>query len=200
MPVCGFIGQPVVTFYARSMPDASNPIFTIGHSSRPLDEFLQLLDESAIEVVVDVRRLPGSRAFPHYNAELLAVSLAEKQIDYWHLETLCGRRSKRDLEGAEPEEFWTNASFARYAAYARSSAFSTGLDELLERSRAQRCTLMCSEAVWWRCHRRIITDHLLALGETVCHIMGPGEVTEATLTRGALMREGTVVYPHTDAA
>ena len=182
------------------MPDAPNPIFTIGHSSRPLDDFLALLAGSDIQCVVDVRRLPGSRAFPQYNADALVASLAGRSIDYWHLDSLCGRRSKRDLEGAPPEDFWSNASFARYAAYARGAAFAQGLDELLQRARRQRCVVMCSEAVWWRCHRRIITDHLLARGETVCHIMGPGKVTTATLTRGARMRDGEVIYPHADAA
>lgn len=170
-------------------------VFTIGHSSRPLHAFLDLLDESAIECVVDVRRLPGSRRFPHYDADALAASLAEKGIDYWHLEALCGRRSAGELDGAAPERFWTNASFARYAAYAHSAAFAHGLDALMDRARRQRCAVMCSEAVWWRCHRRIITDHLLARGCDVRHIMGAGKVVAATLTRGAQLHDGTVIYP-----
>lgn len=170
-------------------------IFSVGHSSRTLDDFLALLTESGIECVVDVRRLPGSRAFPHFNADALAGSLANSDIGYWHLDALCGRRSARELAGAPPENFWTNASFARYAAYARSKAFTLALHELIDRARHQRCTLMCSEAVWWRCHRRIIADHLIALGCTVNHIMAPGKVDAATLTRGAMIRDGEVIYP-----
>jgi uncharacterized protein (DUF488 family) len=181
--------------YAGHMLDVSTTVFTIGHSSRPLDAFLALLDESDMQCVVDVRRLPGSRSFPQYNGDALAVSLTAHGIDYWHLKALCGRRSKGELHGAPPEDFWTNASFARYAAYARSATFAHGLDELLQRARRQRCVLMCSEAVWWRCHRRIITDHLLARGATVCHIMGPGKITTATLTRGARVRNAEVIYP-----
>ncbi|MEO8803224.1 MAG: DUF488 domain-containing protein [Rudaea sp.] len=177
------------------MNHAATIVFTIGHSSRPLAEFLDLLGESNIECVVDVRRLPGSNSFPQYNADALQATLAEHGIDYWHLEALCGRRSKRDLDGAAPEDFWTNASFARYAAYARGAAFARGLEELMQRARIQRCTLMCSEAVWWRCHRRIITDHLLARGCEVRHIMGAGKVVTATLTLGAKVRNGDVVYP-----
>lgn len=176
----------------------STTVFTIGHSSRPLDAFLALLDESHMQCVVDVRRLPGSHSFPQYNGDALAASLTEHGIDYWHLKALCGRRSKGELHGAPPEDFWTNTSFARYAAYARSATFAQGLDELLQRARRQRCVLMCSEAVWWRCHRRMITDHLLAHGVTVCHIMGPGKITAATLTRGALVRNAEVIYPKTD--
>ena len=182
------------------MDSPSLQMFTIGHSSRPLAAFLTLLDESNIECVVDVRRLPGSRSFPQYNADALAASLASRGIDYWHLDALCGRRSTGELHGVAPEAFWSNASFARYAAYARSDAFADGLRELMQRARQQRCAVMCSEAVWWRCHRRIIADHLLALGVSVCHIMGPGKVVAATLTRGSQVRNGEIIYPQPEAA
>ncbi|MGH8042792.1 MAG: DUF488 family protein [Rudaea sp.] len=177
------------------MSAPSTPVFTIGHSSRPLDDFLGLLAEADIDCVVDVRRLPGSRAFPQYNADAFAVSLAAHDIDYWHLAALCGRRIKCELQDVPIEDFWSNASFARYAAYARSAEFAHGLQELEQRAREQRCVLMCSEAVWWRCHRRIIADHLLAHGLPVCHIMGPGKLVPASLTRGAQVRNGQVVYP-----
>ena len=170
-------------------------IFTIGHSTRPIDAFLELLAESRIECVVDVRRLPGSRRFPQYNAEALEESLASQDIDYWHLEPLCGRRSKAELESSIADAFWRNASFGRYAAHARSTAFENGLEALLNRAHEQRCALMCSEAVWWRCHRRIIADHLLARGVSVFHIMGLGNVVAAELTRGAILDNGNVIYP-----
>ncbi|MEO8361403.1 MAG: DUF488 domain-containing protein [Vicinamibacteria bacterium] len=177
------------------MSDAAPCVFTIGHSSRPLDKFLGPLTESGIECVVDVRRLPGSRSFPQYNAEALAASLSASGIDYWHLPELCGRRTVGELDGAAPESFWSNTSFARYAAYARGDAFVRGLDELLLRAARQRCILMCSEAVWWRCHRRIIADHLIARGQHVFHIMGPGALVAASLTHGALTKDGGVIYP-----
>ncbi|MGV8961353.1 MAG: DUF488 family protein [Stenotrophomonas sp.] len=173
----------------------STPIFTVGHSTRPLDEFLSLLAESNIGCVVDVRRLPGSRRCPQYNADALASTLEAQHIGYWHLAALCGRRTQRELDGAAPEAFWRNASFARYAAYARSAAFGQGLQALLERASSQRCVVMCSEAVWWRCHRRIIADHLLARGVTVFHILGKGQINAATLTTGAIVRGTEVIYP-----
>ncbi|MEO6518003.1 MAG: DUF488 domain-containing protein [Pseudoxanthomonas sp.] len=177
------------------MVSAATRIFTVGHSSRPLDEFLGLLSESHIECVVDVRRLPGSRSFPHYNADALALSLSAHDIDYGYVPALCGRRTRAELGGATPESFWTNASFARYAAYARGPVFAQGLAELMERARHQHCAVMCAEAVWWRCHRRIIADHLLARGVAVCHIMGKGQITTATLTTGARLQQGEVIYP-----
>ncbi|HSX65228.1 MAG TPA: DUF488 domain-containing protein [Pseudoxanthomonas sp.] len=171
-------------------------IFTIGHSSRSLDEFMGLLSESQIECIVDVRRLPGSRRYPQYDVEALADTLKASGIEYWHLLALCGRRTKAELDGAPPEDFWTNASFARYAAYARGAAFRQGLDDLMDRAAAPvRCALMCSEAVWWRCHRRIIADHLLARGIVVHHILGAGQIQAAPLTAGARLSGSEVVYP-----
>lgn len=170
-------------------------IFSVGHSSRPLGDFLGLLAASRIECVVDVRRLPGSRAFPQYDAGPLAASLAEMGIAYWHLDALCGRRTTRESAAVTPETFWTNASFARYAAYARGEQFARGLRELIHRASRERCAVMCAEAVWWRCHRRIIADHLIARRVSVQHVMGPGNVEEATLTQGAYVRAEMVVYP-----
>ncbi len=93
-------------------------------------------------------------------------------------------------------DFWTNRSFHRYADYALSPAFHAGLDQLIAQGHAQRCAIMCSEAVWWRCHRRIVSDYLVARGETVLHIMGPSRVEPARLTAGAVVRpDGTIVYP-----
>ena len=177
------------------MDGLARTLFTIGHSTLPLQEFLGLLDASRIECVVDVRRLPGSSRFPQYDVDTLALSLGEHGIDYWYLQALCGRRSNRDLGGRPLETFWSNSSFARYAAYARGDAFAEGLQDLLRRAEAQRCALMCSEAVWWRCHRRIISDHLLARAACVLHIMGPGKVDVASLTRGARIESENVVYP-----
>lgn len=182
------------------MTASEHPIYTLGHSSRPLDAFLALLEESRIGCVVDVRRLPGSRAFPQYDADPLSKSLAEAGIRYQHVLPLCGRRTQRELHGRPSEEFWTNASFARYAAWARGAEFSAGLEELIEYARLDRCVVMCAEAVWWRCHRRIIADHLLARCHQVIHILGQHIAVPATLTQGALVHEGKVVYPDPQAA
>ena len=170
-------------------------IHTIGHSTRPLDEFLGLLQTASIECVVDVRRLPGSRAYPQYNADALQQSLADVGIEYWHLVALAGRRRASEVPANDHEVFWTNPSFRRYAAYARTSEFHDGLRELEQRAARQACVVMCAEAVWWRCHRRIISDYLIADGIRVLHIMGTGKVEVATLTKGASVIDGQLVYP-----
>lgn len=170
-------------------------VYTIGHSTRPLQEFLDLLKAASIQCVVDVRRLPGSNAYPQYNADALQQSLAEAGIEYWHLTALTGRRRASEVPRLEETSFWTNASFARYAAYAHTQDFHDGLRALEERATRQACAVMCAEAVWWRCHRRIISDYLIADGLRVLHIMGPGKVDIATLTKGACVVDGQPVYP-----
>jgi uncharacterized protein (DUF488 family) len=174
---------------------ATPAIYTIGHSTRSLEGFLDLLAASAIECVVDVRRFPGSRAYPHFNAEPLSAALARAGIDYWHAVVLGGRRRAGEVIDNSARSFWTNASFARYASHARTAAFREALSTLQERAASQRCALMCAEAVWWRCHRRIIADHLIARGCPVLHIMGPGNVVAAEVTAGARIVDGDVVYP-----
>ncbi len=170
-------------------------IHTIGHSTRLLEEFIDLLQAASIQCVVDVRRLPGSNAYPQYNADVLQQSLADVGIGYWHLTAIAGRRRASEVPKLEETPFWTNASFARYAAYAHTPEFHQGLRELELRAAQQACALMCAEAVWWRCHRRIITDYLLADGLRVLHIMGAGKVEVATLTKGACVVDGQPVYP-----
>lgn len=179
------------------MHDAAAPdsIFTIGHSSRPLTDFLALLAESAVACVADVRRLPGSRAFPQYDADALRESLAQAGIDYVHMAALGGRR-RRSLPADDTRNaMWRNASFRRYADYALTPDFAEGLAQLEARARRQCCAVMCAEAVWWRCHRRIIADHLIARGWKVMHIMGPDKIVPATLTPGAHVANGEVTYP-----
>lgn len=170
-------------------------IHTIGHSTRPLEEFIGLLQAASIRCVVDVRRLPGSNAYPHYNADALQRSLADVGIDYWHVDALAGRRRASEVPDVGEATFWTNPSFRRYAAYAHTREFHAGLQALEQRAARQACTVMCAEAVWWRCHRRIISDYLLADGVRVLHIMGPGKVDVATLTKGACVIDGQLVYP-----
>ena len=177
------------------MTSTRPPVYTIGHSTRPIDVFLDLLGESRIECVVDVRRLPGSRAFPHFDADALRAALAQGGIDYWHAVALGGRRKGAQTDDRMHDSFWTNPGFRRYAAYARTAGFNEGVRELEDRARVQRCALMCAEAVWWRCHRRIIADHLLARGHAVFHIMGSNKVVPATLTIGAVVTQGELFYP-----
>jgi uncharacterized protein (DUF488 family) len=143
-----------------------------------------------------VRRLPGSRRFPQYDGPALAAALAPLGIDSRHMAALGGRRGRSLASGtASPNGFWQNASFRRYADYAMSEEFHAGLAQLLELSRGRRCTLMCAEVLWWRCHRRIITDYLLDAGRTVCHILGNVRAEPAKMTPGARRADGHLVYP-----
>lgn len=168
------------------LPAALPPVFTLGHSTRPYPEFLALLQQHAVQCVLDVRKLAGSRRCPQYNADTLAPALAAEGIGYVHMVALGGRRGRTLPIGApSPNGFWSNDSFRRYADYALGDAFAAGLQELLERSRTQRCALVCAEAVWWRCHRRIIADYLLLHGRTVCHILSASRTEPAHTTPGA---------------
>lgn len=177
----------------------SRTIFTIGHSTRTIADFVALLQQVDVDLLVDVRSIPGSRATPQFNIETLPDSLAAEGIGYEHLRSLGGRRHHK--KGAPPSTntFWRVLAFRNYADYAETDAFRAGLDELLALAREHSCAIMCAEAVWWRCHRRIISDSLLARGVPVEHIMGLGQVTLATLTPGArVLADGTLRYPPPD--
>jgi uncharacterized protein (DUF488 family) len=177
------------------------PFFTIGHSNHSLDDFIGLLNGAEIGVLADVRKMPGSRAHPQFNEATLPGALADFDIAYEHEAALGGLRGKTRTVAEDVNGFWTNASFHRYADYALSAPFHAGLDRLIDLGRARRCAVMCSEAVWWRCHRRIIADYLIARGETVFHIMGLGRFTPAELTAGAVIQaDGTIVYPREPGA
>ncbi|WP_088673525.1 DUF488 domain-containing protein [Rhizobium sp. R339] len=147
------------------------PVFTIGHSTRTIAEFVNLLRCGAVELVIDVRRMPRSRANPQYNEDVLGSELAPYQIAYARIAELGGLRKKSGI----PEEangFWTNRSFHNYADYALSPEFRAGLLQLLAISAKRRTAIMCAESVWWRCHRRIIADYLIDAGRPVFHLMG----------------------------
>ena len=174
----------------------SNPFFTIGHSTRPTEEFVALLKEARVELVVDVRTVPRSRTNPQFNSDVLPASLATQGVAYQHLAALGGLRGKHPGVSPEVNGFWDNASFHNYADYAMSEAFRSSLETLRDMGRASRLTVMCAEAVWWRCHRRIIVDYLIAAGEEVFHILGAGHVEPAHLTPAAKVRsDGTITYP-----
>ena len=171
----------------------AEPFFTIGHSTRTIDEFLALVQESRVESVVDVRRLPGSKRHPQFDQDALASSLRTAGIAYHRAEGLTGRRPvSRDVP-FETNAWWQNRSFHNYADHALSADFGQALDELRAEGRERRVTVMCSESVWWRCHRRIIADHLLARDEVVRHILGPGHVDPAELSAGAVVRADVTV-------
>lgn len=174
------------------------PFFTIGHSNRPLEEFVELLNGAQIALVADIRTVPRSRANPQFNRDTLPTALAAFGISYEHIATLGGLRAKSQISSQDINGFWTNQSFHNYADYALTPQFHAGLEHLLVEGHKRRCTIMCSEAVWWRCHRRIVADYLIANGETVLHIMGRARLESASLTAGAVIQPGgTVVYPAT---
>jgi len=172
------------------------PFFTIGHSNRSFEEFAGLLGSADIQLLADVRKFPRSRANPQFNEETFSASLAPFKISYEWMAVLGGRRGIAKSISPDVNGLWRNLSFHNYADYALSNEFGAGLKHLLARGRDRRCSIMCSEAVWWRCHRRIVTDYLIASGETVFHIMGPGRFEPAQMTPGAEIRpDGKVVYP-----
>jgi uncharacterized protein (DUF488 family) len=173
----------------------TRPFYTIGHSTRSIEEFVELLRGPDVRIVVDVRTVPRSRTNPQYNRDVLPDTLAKFQISYEHIAALGGLRGhKRDVP-ASVNAFWQNASFHNYADYALSDSFRQGFARLQEIGHATTCAIMCAEAVWWRCHRRIISDYLLAAGETVFHILGPHHIEPARLTEGARLDAERVSYP-----
>jgi uncharacterized protein (DUF488 family) len=170
--------------------------FTIGHSTRSIGEFIELLVASEINLLVDVRTVPRSRTNPQFNRETLPASLSDSQIAYEHIAELGGLRPRSRGIAPSVNGFWKNQSFHNYADYAMSPGFQSGLGRLRQLGSARRCVVMCAVAVWWRCHRRIITDYLLAAGEQVFHIMGPGKIAQATLTKATSPHsDGTLTYP-----
>jgi uncharacterized protein (DUF488 family) len=173
-----------------------NEFYTIGHGTRPIAGFLELLNEAAVRLVVDVRTAPHSRANPQFDRAAFANSLAAVAVEYRHIAELGGLRSRQKEIPASTNAFWQNQSFHNYADYAMSRQFQSALEELRELGRANRCAIMCAETLWWRCHRRIITDYLLTAGETVFHILGPGQIEQARITAAAKRRpDGVLIYP-----
>lgn len=169
-------------------------LFTIGHSTHPLDRFLALLAQHHIELVADIRRFPGSRKFPHFNRDSLASSLSEAGVGYQWLEMLGGRRQK--ISSASSSNLGLrNESFRNYADYMPTDEFREGVRQLVEEAEQKRTAFMCSESLFWRCHRRLVSDYLLANGIAVQHIMPSGELRSHTRTSGAKVEGGEVTYP-----
>lgn len=168
---------------------------TIGHSNRELGEFLDMLRAARVALLVDVRSFPRSRSNPVFNIDRLPDELAGVQIGYRHLEALGGRRAKQTGVDPRLNARWRVQSFHNYADYALGEAFGAAFDELVTLGQDRRPAIMCSEAVWWRCHRRIITDYLLFEGHEVDHLMAPGRAQRATPTKGAERWHDKVIYP-----
>jgi uncharacterized protein (DUF488 family) len=172
-------------------------IWTIGHSTRTIAEFIDLLHRHGIQILVDVRHFPGSRRLPHFNRAALPHALATAGIRYEHLIELGGRRPAR------PDShnlLWRNASFRGYADYMETKPFRDGVDRLLQISRSGPTAIMCSEAVWWRCHRSMIADYLKAKGAQVLHILSPTSVQEHPYTSAARLVDGRLSYESAFAA
>jgi len=156
-------------------------LYTIGHSTRSLDEFVALLREHGVACVVDVRSIPRSGRYPHFNGDALAPALQAANIAYRHMPGLGGRRGR--AKGAPSRNtFWREEGFRNFADYAESPTFTAALADLRALAVEQPVAIMCAEAVWWRCHRRIISDYLVAAGEDVRHILGSGKSDVAKLT------------------
>jgi uncharacterized protein (DUF488 family) len=166
-------------------------IWTIGHSTRTLEEFLGLLPEYRIEAIADVRRFPGSRRYPHFASDALAATLPAHGITYQWLPKLGGRRK---VQPGSPNTAWRNASFQGYADYTATAEFAEGLAELLELAASKRTALMCAEAVWWRCHRSIIADVLKLRGIEVIHIIDAMHTMVHPYTSPARVVDGRLSY------
>lgn len=166
-------------------------IWTIGHSTRTSADFIQLLKSFEIEQLVDVRRFASSRKFSQFNAETITSTLLENGIDYIHLEALGGRRK------AHPDSkntIWNHPSFRGYADYMESPEFKDAIKHLESLAFINNCAIMCSEAVWWRCHRSMISDQLKANAWEVIHIMGPHQHQEHPYTNPAKLENGQLSY------
>lgn len=172
------------------------PFYTIGHATRPIGQFVDLMQCAGIRLVADVRTVPRSRANPQYNQPVLSESLAAFDIGYEHIAALGGLRSRSRDTPPDVNAFWRNDSFHNYADYAMSDAFRAGLAHLRALGSERCCAVMCAETLWWRCHRRIIADYLLAAGESVFHILGPGHVEPARMSDAARRGpSGSLTYP-----
>ena len=170
-------------------------VYTIGHSTRPLEEFTALLRAAGVRRVVDVRAFPMSRRHPQFNTDALSITLPAAGFDSRHMPALGGRRHRQKATPSR-NGFWKVEAFRNYADYAETAAFGSAIAELEALAREQPTAFMCAEAVWWQCHRRLITDYLLARGWTVVHILAAGQQQRASMTEGALVHgDGTIEYP-----
>lgn len=170
-------------------------LWTVGHSNRSIEQFLELLASQRIEVLADVRRFPGSRRLPHFNQENLSKSLADAGIDYVHFAELGGRRRTR---ADSPNTAWRNEAFRGYADFMMTPEFRMGIERLLDIARTKRTAVMCAEALWWQCHRSLIADYLKAAGHNVIHILTPAKAEPHPFTSAARLVNGKLSYARED--
>lgn len=166
-------------------------LWTIGHSNRALDQFIELLAAHEIQLLADVRRFPGSRRLPHFNQENLSESLARAGIEYIHFPELGGRR--RALANS-PNTAWRNEAFRGYADFMMTAEFRDGIERLLQCARRNRTAIMCAEALWWQCHRSMIADYLRAAGYEVIHILATNKAEPHPFTSAAKIVNGKLSY------
>ncbi len=166
-------------------------VYTIGHSTHTIDEFIEMLKEAGIEMLVDIRHFPGSRKFPQFNKENLEKSLPSAGINYLHLVDLGGRR--KPLKNSHNTR-WHNESFMGYADYMETDTFKKAIIQIEEIAAAQKTAIMCSEALWWRCHRSMVSDWLKSKQWTVWHIMSKNKIEEHHYTSPARIVNGELVY------
>lgn len=166
-------------------------IWTVGHSTRSAEEFVQILLAHRIEVLVDVRTYPGSRRYPQFNRETLAETLRDAGIEYQHEPRLGGRRKPRP---DSHNSAWRNEQFRGYADHMETEEFKNGVRELLELASSKRVAVMCAEAVWWRCHRSLIADYLKDEGHEVIHILDQKKTEEHPFTSAARIIDGRLSY------
>jgi len=168
-----------------------NTIWTIGHSTRSWEDFVLLLQSFQISVLVDIRNYPGSKRYPHFNKEAMQTSLPANSIEYIHLKELGGRR--KPVEGSVNTP-WRNSAFRGYADYMETDTFLKAIETLEAIADKERTVYMCSEAVWWSCHRALVSDFLKSKGWTVMHIMDVGKATEHPYTKPATVVDGILSY------
>lgn len=178
----------------QARPEPSRPVLlTVGHSTHPIDVFLALLTGAGVALVADVRRFAGSRRHPQFGAEALAGSLAGAGLGYRHLPQLGGRRS---VQPDSPNDGWRVAAFRGYADHLRTPEFAQGRARLEAAARQQRTAIMCAEAQWWRCHRRLVADVFAFAGWDVRHLRPGGRLVAHEpppfAVRGA---DGLPIYP-----
>lgn len=166
-------------------------LWTIGHSTRSISEFIQLLKQNKIRILADIRRLPGSRRFPHFNSERLEESLQDAGLQYVHLIDLGGKR-RQDQHSKNTA--WRNASFRAYADYMETPEFQKAAEDLMQLAREENTCIMCSEAVWWRCHRSLVADHFKSKGWRVIHILSKNKTEVHPYTAPARVENGRLMY------
>jgi uncharacterized protein (DUF488 family) len=169
-------------------------LYTIGHSTHPIEVFLGLLAQHEIAVLIDVRSFPGSRRWPHFSHDKLKVSVEGAGISYAWYKALGGRRSSSKADS--PHTGWEHAAFRGYAEYADSAEFNAGIQQLTALADARRSAIMCSEGLWWRCHRRIIADYMTIRGAIVQHIMPQGKLAVHSLPDFARVEGLKIIYDH----